>query len=249
MDFRFIFDERLKNIAKRDYMELQNLDPRVATKSVITLSGSIIEALLFDALVASGKWTFEEACQNNLKSMITVAHAKGIITEDRLSNATRNSRNLIHPGREIRDKVIFDETDAQAARLAVDILIREVQRWATSKREDEKIRTFLGNLTADQLAFLLLFSLEPAASDQYEHPRLKYEVYHSSRSLVENGILTKTSTDAGETQERVCLVQAAIEPVEDLIIKGKIQRDSILLDFGNIDASGAGGSGAPAGTW
>jgi hypothetical protein len=59
MDFGFIFNNQLRKIAERDYAELQRLEPLVATKSVITLSGSIIEALLFDALVASGKWSFE----------------------------------------------------------------------------------------------------------------------------------------------------------------------------------------------
>lgn len=60
MDFGFIFHNRFRHIVERDYAELQNLDPHRATKSVITLSGSIIEALLFDALVASGKWTFQK---------------------------------------------------------------------------------------------------------------------------------------------------------------------------------------------
>jgi hypothetical protein len=70
MDFAFFFDSRLRQIVERDYAELHNLDPRRATKSVITLSGSIIEALLFDALVASGKWTFEKACENKLNGRL-----------------------------------------------------------------------------------------------------------------------------------------------------------------------------------
>jgi hypothetical protein len=104
--------------------------------------------------------------------MITVAHTIGIITEDRLTNATRNSRNLIHPGREIRDNVIFDERDAQAAKVAVDIAIREVRTWATSEEEKRKIRALLSKLTPEQVEFLRLFSFKPAATDRYEHPRL-----------------------------------------------------------------------------
>lgn len=156
-DFAFIFDNRLRKIVERDYAELQTLNASAATKSVITLSGSIIEALLFDALVASGKWTFEQACKNNLKDMINVAHAMRIITEDRLSNSTRNSRNLIHPGREIRDNVVFDQNHAQAAKIAVDIVIRDVRRWAADKREDTRIRTVLSTLTADHVASFSCF--------------------------------------------------------------------------------------------
>jgi hypothetical protein len=65
--------------------------------------------------------------------MIAVAHDAKIIKEDRLSNATRNSRNLIHPGREIRDNVLFDQTDAQAAKIAVDIVIRDIRGWAADE--------------------------------------------------------------------------------------------------------------------
>lgn len=76
-------------------------------------------------------------------------------------------------------------------------------------------------------------------------PRLKYPIYSSSRGLIENGILTKDeSEDLSRTQERVRLVLAAIQPIEDLIINGRIQRDSVLLDLTNVDASGMGGTGA-----
>jgi hypothetical protein len=247
MDFGFIFNDQLRKIAERDYAELHRLDPLVATKSVITLSGSIIEALLFDALVGSKKWTFEKACENTLKSMITVAHATGILREDRLTDAARNSRNLIHPGREIRDNMAFDQTDAQAAKVAVDIVLREVRRWATSEAEKRKIRTVLTKLTADEEEFLQLFSLpKPPASDPYEHSFLKYSVYSSSWSLIEHGILTKEpALDLSDSEERIGLVPEVIEFVEEVVIKGKIQRDSIVLHHRNIAASGAGGSGAP----
>ena len=251
MDFAFIFDSRFRQIVERDYGELQNLDPSRATKSVITLSGSIIEALLFDALVASGKWTFEKACENNLKDMITVGHATKIITEDRLTNATRNTRNLIHPGREIRDNVVFDQTDAQAAKVAVDIVIREVRRWAASEVQRRNIKTILAKLSADQIEFLLLFSLpKPTDSDRYEHPFLKHSIYESSRGLIENGLLTKEEAeDLSDSEERIRLVAEAIELVETMVIKGKIERDSFVLHYRNIAASGRGGSGAPARSW
>jgi hypothetical protein len=132
-DFSFVTDPRITAILDRDYKELQKLDPEVATKTVLVLSGGIIEGLLFDALVASGKWTFDQACQNFLKDMIGPALNKGIITEDKLTDAIRRYRNLIHPGREVKESMKFDKSDAQLARHAVDVSLREVREW-DSKR-------------------------------------------------------------------------------------------------------------------
>jgi hypothetical protein len=107
-------------------------------------------------------------------------------------------------------------------------------------------RTVLSKLTADEVAFLQLFSFKPAASEQYEHPRLKSAVYDSRQRLIENGILAKDEGGhLAQYQERVRLRPDAIEAVENLIINGKIQRDSVLLDLDNVDATGASGSGAP----
>lgn len=92
MDFAFIADERFQKILERDYEELQLLCPQTATKSVVVLAGGIIEGLLFDALVASGKWTFEKACESFLKDMINPALHKGIIKEDRLTDTARKLR-------------------------------------------------------------------------------------------------------------------------------------------------------------
>jgi len=134
-DFSFVTDERIAKILSRDYLELQALDPTTATKSVLVLSGGIIEGLLFDALVSSGKWTFEQACENFLKDMIGLATGRGIITEDRLSHVLRKYRNLIHPGREVRDSVVFGIADAILAKSAVDIFIREVKVWFLKAKE------------------------------------------------------------------------------------------------------------------
>jgi hypothetical protein len=129
VDLSFVNDPRIQEILKRDYAELQRLDPNTAIKSVLVLSGGIIEGLIFDALVVSSKWTFEQACKEYLNDMIGAALNRGIITEDKLTDAIRRYRNLIHPGREIKYNMVFSESDANLARHAVDILIREVKAW------------------------------------------------------------------------------------------------------------------------
>jgi polyhydroxyalkanoate synthesis regulator phasin len=251
IDLSFVFDERIKKILDRDYAELQRLDPRITLKSVIVLSGGIIEGLLFDALVASGKWSFEEACQSRLQDMVVQARNKNIITEDRLTDATRKYRNLIHPGREVKDGMIFEESDALVAKSAVDIFIREVRNWAGSEARRREIHKFLSQLNQDQSEFIRLFSTaKPTDPNQFDHPFLRHGVYSSTQSLVENGVLVRDKDETlGEHQERVTLNPEAIDLVEQLVIKGSAQRDSIVLDFSNIAASGAGGSGAPPNTF
>ncbi len=247
-DFSFIFNADIRKIVERDYEELQGLDTRTSTKSVIVLSGGIIEGLLLDTLVASGKWTFEEACQNFLKDMIGPARSRSIITEDRLTDVTRKYRNLIHPAREIREKIVFEENDATLAKTAVDIIAREVRTWATSERKRKHWRDFLIGLDHDQTELLKLFaSPKPPDSDQFEHPSLSYSVYRSTESLIANGVLTKEIVGGSEQgKEKIGLVPEAIELIEELVIKGKVQRQSIILDYRNIAASGMGGGGAPA---
>lgn len=148
--FAFITDPRLAIILSRDYNELQTLDPYNSTKSVIVLSGGIMEGLLIDALVLSGTLTFSEACNNELKKIINKALEKGIITEDRLSHAIRNYRNLVHPGREIKDNVIFSVSDATIAKAAVDIFIREVKSWSSTKKSEMAIEVPLESISDDQ---------------------------------------------------------------------------------------------------
>jgi len=230
---------------------LHRLDPQISLKSVIVLSGGIIEGLLFDALVASGKWSFEEACQNRLQDMVVQARNKNIITEDRLTDATRKYRNLIHPGREVKDGMLFEASDALVAKSAVDIVIREVRNWAISEARRRKIHKFLSQLNQDQSEFIRLFSTaKPTQPNQSDHPFLRHGVYSSTQSLVDNGVLVRDKDETlGEHRKRVFLHPEAIELVEQLVIRGSTQRDSIVLDLSNIAASGAGGSGAPPNTF
>jgi hypothetical protein len=63
-----------------------------------------------------------------LQQLLVAATKAGVIREDRLGNAVRNYRNLIHPAREIRDKLTFTKADATLARAAVDVIIQEIRK-------------------------------------------------------------------------------------------------------------------------
>jgi hypothetical protein len=127
-DFSFIHDADLRRIVERDYSELQMLDPDIDAKSVLIMSGTIIEGLLLDAIVAASFVTKEKAAEMTLQQLLAAATKAAIIREDRLGNAVRNYRNLIHPAREIRDKLIFSKADARLARAAVDVIIQEIRK-------------------------------------------------------------------------------------------------------------------------
>jgi len=131
-NFSFIHDADIRRIVERDYSELQMLDPDVSTKSVLIMSGTIIEGLLLDATVANGSVTKSKAAEMTLQQLLVAATKAAVIREDRLGNAVRNYRNLIHPGREIRDKLTFTKADATLARAAVDVIIQEIRNWFDS---------------------------------------------------------------------------------------------------------------------
>ncbi len=241
MDFSFVFDNKLAMIIDRDYRELQGLDPQKDTKSVIVLAGGIMEGLLFDALVASGKWTFQQACGNYLKDMIGPAMSKGIITEDRLASVVRKYRNLIHPGHEIKEEMIFDASDASLSKTAVEIFIREVAAWSIKEKKRKALNSYLDGISDIQKSFLLLFGIPRNEAEKFEHPWLENDVLGSLDNLVRNGIMTR---EKFKLSERVTLISEATPRVEEVILNGPIKRESILLNYGNI-ASGLGaGSGA-----
>jgi hypothetical protein len=131
--FSFVADSRIASILQRDYEELQRLDPDRHVKSVLVLSGGIIEGLLFDALVSNESYTFEQACNETLKNMIYPALKQKIIRQDKLTDVLRSYRNLIHPAREVKDALKFTVSDAKLAIHAVDIIIDEVREWHANK--------------------------------------------------------------------------------------------------------------------
>ena len=128
-DLSFIRDSKLRAIVERDRIELGRLDAKLATKSVLVLSGGVIEALLLDALVSLGRFTLEEGSRKSLNELIELGISERIISEDRLSHATRRYRDLVHPGREVREGTSFDHNDAAIALGAVSVIVREVRNW------------------------------------------------------------------------------------------------------------------------
>lgn len=142
-DFSFITKLDLRSIIERDYEEIQRCLASEAYKAATVMCGSVMEALLLDALLMDeakatrspkapkdkkgevikdfGRWA--------LNSMIEVTVDLGIIPKETLgfaSHAVREHRNLIHPAVETRKKIAPEKEEANAARAALDLIIKNL---------------------------------------------------------------------------------------------------------------------------
>ena len=132
MKFEFINDKKFKEILLRDYEELMKCHEIRATKSVLILCGSIIEAILTEYFVESlpaGK-AKEDVLKMTLGRLLETAENEGIISLKikKLSSIIQDYRNLIHPGREIRKNEDFSNDDAEIAISLLKIIINPIKR-------------------------------------------------------------------------------------------------------------------------
>ena len=136
-DFTYISDVKLRIIVERDYKELSTrLFPSGSWKSVVILAGSILEAVLYDALtkdaqsiamaiastkapkkgnLVKGDWT--------LCNMIDVAEDLKLLPTDRaksIDQVLRDYRNFVHPKIEVKATHPCSEAEAFMAKGALD---------------------------------------------------------------------------------------------------------------------------------
>lgn len=138
-EFSFIKDQDVKKIVERDYSEIQRAFISKCSKSVIILCGGAIEAILLDKILQDepkAKSSSKAPKQLDLKQwgladLINVTVDLGFVSTgglDKLSHSVRGYRNLIHPGNEIRKKLIFGEEEARIAIEVLNILHRELSK-------------------------------------------------------------------------------------------------------------------------
>jgi len=146
--FDFVTDDILKAIIQRDYKELKKVYDIGAFKSVMVLSGGILEALLIEALsVEEQKAKFDyfqrylEKNDKNAKvpdlplwqfyQLIDIAAQRKIISEDikKISFIIKDYRNLIHLKAEIRDKLSVDKNVATSVVHLLLKAIDDISKW------------------------------------------------------------------------------------------------------------------------
>jgi len=144
VDFSFMKNDEFRQIAERDYSELQNVKSVQAVKSRLVLTGGLIEALLLDALQSNepgarnsakaGKYEGKDLYEWPLSTLIDVAVELGLIREitRKFSDAVRDLRNLVHPGKEIRENFSFGQEEANIADQVLEIVIRDLKKRTSS---------------------------------------------------------------------------------------------------------------------
>ncbi len=127
MTFDFIFDNKLRDILIRDFNEMKACFGVKAYKAVLVLSGSILEAMLFDFFNQYPSKTSKG--KNTLKDLIDEALAANLFENDtkELASVIRDYRNLIHPSKEQRGSKNCDEQHASIAKNLVDIIISKIE--------------------------------------------------------------------------------------------------------------------------
>ena len=135
-EFPFVKDLQIRAILERDYQELQRAYIAACWKSVIILAGSAIEAILTDLLLQqpSSAKAATTAPKNpditrwDLADLIKVSVELTPMIQgvEKLSHSVREYRNLVHPGNEIRNNLIFGIEEAKIALEVLHILHRDL---------------------------------------------------------------------------------------------------------------------------
>jgi len=99
-NFTFIIVPELRQCLESDYKELRACLKAEAWKAVHVLAGSIVEAVLIDALGSAGVDP-KRLESESLAGLISLAKDNSIVDDEAvdLSTVIRKYRNLIHPGR------------------------------------------------------------------------------------------------------------------------------------------------------
>ncbi len=149
--FEWLSSTDLQGIVERDYAELQQvLLPDGAWKSTVVMSGSLLEAILYDLLAKeAGRLALAMAAKRapkasardgggvlpvekwKLDGMIKVAEDIGLLPKERaetFDQILRDYRNFVHPTKELRAEHPCGEGEALMAKGAIDAVCDHFDR-------------------------------------------------------------------------------------------------------------------------
>jgi hypothetical protein len=139
LDFSFIRDKSLRSIVERDFIEAQRVYIADCWKSVIILSGGIIETMLLDSLLNDARAVGAQAAPNesdlnrwSLADLINVAVELKVVepSVQALANPVREYRNLVHLGVERRKGIKPEKLEAESGLNILRIIQRDLSRAA-----------------------------------------------------------------------------------------------------------------------
>jgi len=187
MDFDFITDDKFRTILIRDFEELNKCLDAKASKSVLILSGSIIESILTDYFsnFPPAGLNPKKVLNMELVALINLAFENKLISQSTkdLSTVIKNFRNLIHPGREIRKNEKFDFDSAIVAKSLLNIVLKEIK---------ENYITNIGHTAIDIISKLENDSISQPIFDKIISKIHKSEKVKLYNLLVEYNLEEKT---------------------------------------------------------
>lgn len=137
-EFLFIKDSGLRKIVERDFVELLRASVSECWKSVILLSGGMIEAVLTDLLlqrIDQAKSTKSAPKDPSIREwgfvhLIKVSEELGLINPgvEKLSHSVRQYRDLVHPSVELREKLNVAPEEAKIAMEVLFMLHRDLSK-------------------------------------------------------------------------------------------------------------------------
>lgn len=135
-DLSCMTDPSLRAIVERDFEEILSAHATRSWKSAIVLTGGCIEGILLDFVLAAGSAPLEavsapskrDPVRWDLAELVAVCEELGLISEGlvTLSGAVREYRNLIHPGRALRQHIPYDQEEAVIALNTLKALVRDM---------------------------------------------------------------------------------------------------------------------------
>lgn len=129
--FDFVNQDEYREILVRDYEELKSCVENNLYKSILVLSGSILEAVLTEFLIikALNDQEAKSILKKNLAQLIEKAEDDKLISKRAkdLSSVLRDYRNYIHPVKEIRTKDPISKEASNIAFSLLNLILKEIQ--------------------------------------------------------------------------------------------------------------------------
>lgn len=129
--FNFVKDKSLKEIIERDYQELIASVHNKSVKSILIISGSILEAILLDKVLTNkykiGK-SEKKILEMNLHELKNSLSEIDIVIKeaDVILTYIKHHRNIIHPGKEKLGDFKISEKDALAVFHNLEAIIDKI---------------------------------------------------------------------------------------------------------------------------
>lgn len=187
--FVFVSNDEYKKLLARDFEELAACVNAGLNKSVLVLSGSILEAVLIEYFTSTSNNSIEgkRILDLTLNKLIEKAESEGLISKKakELSSIVRDYRNYIHPAKEIRNTDSIDDESSVIAFSLLKMILKEISANYYKKYE-HKAETVYNKIASDDFAL-------PIFEDLVE--KMNKSEINKLLSLLVNGYINRKKYD------------------------------------------------------